>query len=509
MGQIKKIITSIVLITITTGLIGCGSVSKDSKQENYEGRTFYEIFVRSFNDSDGDGTGDLKGVSEKLDYLEELGVKGIWLMPINEATSYHGYDVEDYYSIEKDYGSMEDLENLIEEAHKRDIKVVMDLVINHTSTENEWFKSAKQGENSEYRDYYLWSSNMNDKGKTSAMQTKPWVQNGDKNELYYAIFWSGMPDLNFDNPKVVDETKKIAKFYLDKGIDGFRLDAAKWIFNEKDKNIAFWTDFNKYVKSVNSDAILLGEVWDNAPSIYEYTNCLDSFFEFSIGNHVKDRIMGESISSFVNDYKSVEEIYKEENKDFIISTFLTNHDQVRMMTLLKDDFKMKMAATMNLTLPGTPFIYYGEETGTIGQKPDEKLREPFAWDSKDKTKNASWEDISSDLNKVSVDVQEKDEDSILNFYKQLIKVKNNYKSLRYGEVDSIDTDNRNVLAMIRTYEKETSYVLINGSEDEAKVEIPKGSYEVLFSTKNGYNKNLKSNGNITLDKQTIMIITKK
>lgn len=228
--------------------------------KNYEGRVFYEIFVRAFYDSDGDGIGDLKGVIQKLDYLEDLGVKGIWLMPITKSSSYHGYDTEDYYTMEEDYGTLEDLQKLIEEAHKRDIKVVMDLVINHTSSNHPWFLEAKEDKESKTRDYYIWTDDMSKKIEDSPMGRIAWAQNPERDELYYAMFWEGMPDLNFDNQEVVEEVQDIAKFYLDKGIDGFRLDAAKWIFLEKEENVAFWQNFREYVRSINPEAILVGEV---------------------------------------------------------------------------------------------------------------------------------------------------------------------------------------------------------------------------------------------------------
>lgn len=280
MKKFKRLMTTFILMIFSITALGCGnSLKEDTTQKNYEGRTFYEIFVRSFNDSNGDGIGDIKGVTEKLDYLENLGIKGIWLMPIFKANSYHGYDVIDYYSIQDEYGTMDDLKDLLEEAHKRDIKVIIDLVLNHTSTENEWFKEARAAENSPYRNYYIWTKDMSKATSISAMNTKEWSQNGDKNELYYSIFDSKMPDLNFDNEEVVKEVKKIAKYYLEEGVDGFRLDAARWIFNEKSKNISFWSDFNNYVKSVNKDATLVAEVWDAPSNIAEYTNCFDSFFE--------------------------------------------------------------------------------------------------------------------------------------------------------------------------------------------------------------------------------------
>lgn len=508
MRKIKGFIAILTLLIFSVSIAGCGKVSVNTEQKNYEGRAFYEIFVRSFNDSNGDGIGDLKGVTEKLDYIKDLGVKGIWLMPINKATSYHGYDVDDYYSIEDDYGTMDDLQELLDEAHKRDIKVIMDLVVNHTSVNNKWFLDASKGKDSEFRDYYVWSDDMAKKNSSSAMGTKPWSQNGTKNELYYSIFWSGMPDLNMDNPKVVQEIKNVAKFYLDKGMDGFRLDAAKWIFDEKSKNVAFWKDFNEYIKSVNKEAVTVGEVWDSAYNTVEYTDCLDSFFEFSMGEYVTSRLSDKSIGNFIDDYNGIASMFKDNNSNFVMATFLRNHDQVRIMDVLNDDFKMKVAATMNLTLPGTPFIYYGEELGMKGGKPDENIRQPFLWDSKDMSKNTSWQKITNDPSKLAVDVAENDKESILNFYKAILKVKNNYKSLRYGEAAAIKCDNPDVMTMVRTFEDETTYVIANESDKESQVTIPKGTYEVLYSNDNREAK-IKSNDSITVKAKEIMIITKK
>ena len=509
MKNLKRIIAIFsVSIFIALTFVGCGSVPKDTTQKSYDGRAFYEIFVRSFNDSNGDGIGDLKGVSEKLDYLQELGVKGIWLMPINESSSYHGYDVDDYYSIEKDYGSLEDLQELIAEAHKKDIKVIMDFVVNHTSVNNQWFINAKEGKDSKYRDYYIWTDDMTKINQMSPMNTKSWSQNGNKNELYYSIFWKGMPDLNMDNPEVVKEVKNIAKFYLDKGLDGFRVDAAKWVFLEKNKNVAFWKDFNDYIKSINKDSILVGEVWDSPYNTVDYTNSLDSFFEFSMGDYIIDRISGYNISGFPEDYNGVADIYKDANSKFVMAPFLKNHDQARVIGSFNEDFQMKMAATMYLTLPGTPFIYYGEETGMTGSGADEKKREPFIWDSSDKSKNTSWEAITNNVSKVAVDVQKDDKDSLLNFYKAILNVRNNYSSLRYGTVKTIKTDDNNIMAMERSYEDQTAYVLINGNDKAGNAEIPEGKYEVIYSN-SGKKDTVKSSGKFEIDKDGILIMIKK
>ena len=533
MKKLKRIITIFsILIFISLTFVGCDNSSKENSEnrddgslirsdmslslsadattsKNYDGRAFYEIFVRSFNDSNGDGIGDLDGVTAKLDYLEELGIKGIWLMPINESSSYHGYDVDDYYSIESDYGSMEDLEELIAEAHKRDIKVIMDLVINHSSINNKWFINAREGEDSEYRDYYIWTDDMTRANEKTSMGTDVWNRNGSKKELYNSIFWSGMPDLNMDNPEVVQEVKNIAKLYLDKGIDGFRMDAAKWIFMETDKNVAFWKDFNSYIKSVNKDSILVGEVWDEPENMLPYTEGVDSFFEFSIGDNISDGINGNSISEFPDEYNKVANLYKDANSEFVMAPFLRNHDQARVIDSFKDKFQMKMASVMYLTLPGTPYIYYGEEIGMSGGKPDERIREPFVWDSSDMSKNTSWEMIlSTDTLKVAINVEEADKNSLLNFYKDILKVRNNYPSLRYGEVKSVKTDDNNIMAMERSYKDEITYVLINGNSKVGSAEVPKGDYKVVYSNK-GKKDIINSNGNFDVEKDEILIIIKK
>lgn len=498
-----KGVSLILLVAIFFALRGCSNAN--SEQKNYEGRTFYEIFVRAFNDSDGDGIGDLKGVVEKLDYLEDLGVKGIWLMPITKSPSYHGYDTEDYYSIDEDYGTVNDLKELIKEANKRDIKVVMDLVLNHTSIEHPWFKEAREDENSKYRDYYIWSDEMNKISESSAMGTKPWTKNGSKDELYYSIFWSGMPDLNMDNQEVVKEIKDIAKYYLDMGIDGFRLDAAKWVFTEKEKNLDFWADFNSYVKSINKDVILVGEVWDNPYSIYDYAKSLDSFFEFSLGTSIVEKLFSGSIASIPDIYNDCEELYKGENEDFIISTFLSNHDQNRVMSKLKDEVSVKMAAAIYLTLPGTPYIYYGEEIGMTGVKPDERIREPFIWSGTDFSKNTSWIESTNNTSKVALDIQKDDKNSLYNLYKDILTVKNENPSLRYGKVEGIDVGNKSVLVMERTYEKDRILVIVNSSKVEESILLDNRVYKVLYCNENKQ-VNSKIRKEITLAPGEILII---
>lgn len=485
----KKIGIALIVVIMATLFFGCDvqsiaqkPVVKQEQNQGYNGRVFYEIFVRAFNDSNKDGIGDLKGVTEKLDYLsKDLGVKGIWLMPINSSPSYHGYDVNDYYNINKDYGSVEDLKELIIEAHKRDIMVIMDLVINHTSNQHPWFLEASKDKTSQYRDYYVWGDKNTNTNETSLIGSNPWTQLGD--DYYYSIFWSGMPDLNFDNKTVREEIKKTSKFYLDMGIDGFRLDAAMHIYPETDKNLTWWKEFNDYVKSQNSKAVLVGEVWTDTDNISNYMKSLDSCFDFPAGKEIIDDINGGSVSTLAMNLKNIYNTYEKENNTYIDSPFLTNHDMNRVMSSLNDSEKCKVAAAILLTLPGTPYIYYGEETGMEGTKPDEKLREPFIWNNKDTSKNSSWENSLNDVNKIAVNIQMADKNSIFNFYKALIGIRNESDVLKYGTFEEVKVNNVNILAYKRVKDEKEVYVYINISKDNIKEQVSFNQVSILYSNK--------------------------
>lgn len=475
----KSIGIFLIMCLISTLFFGC-SVKTFAQKETYKGRVYYEIFVRSFNDSNGDGIGDLKGVTQKLDYLKDLGVTGIWLMPINPSPSYHGYDITDYYNINKDYGTLNDFKELIKEAHKRNIDVIMDFVINHTSSEHPWFQEASKDKNSKYRNYYVWADKNTDVNEVSAINTNPWTKLGD--DYYYSIFWSGMPDLNYDNSAVRDEMKKAAKFYLDMGVDGFRLDAAMHIYKEADKNLAWWKEFNNYVKSVNKKAVLVGEVWTNTDVIAQYMKSLDSCFNFPESDGIMKAISDGSAGNVTDQLKSAYDTYKAQNPNYIDSPFLTNHDMDRVMSKLNGDVDgAKKAAAVLLTLPGTPFIYYGEETGMEGQGKDENKREPFIWDNKDTSKNTSWETNDNDPDKIAVNVQEKDKNSLLNFYKQMIELRNKSNILQNGSFDTVETQSDSILAYKRVLDNKQIYVFINLGNDAEKENTNVKGYKVLYS----------------------------
>ena len=258
---------------------------------------YYEIFVRSWYDSDGDGTGDLNGVTAKLDYLKSLGVDGIWLMPINPSPSYHGYDITDYEAINPQYGTMADFERLLREAHQRGIKVVLDLVINHTSDESPWFKAA-QDPHSPYRHWYEWATPATDLKAISATGGPLWHATPD-GDHYLGVFVAQMPDLDYDTPAVRAEMIKVGRFWLDKGVDGFRLDAAQHIYDDREtdadnpvalkKNLAWWREFHQGIDVSNPHAWLVGEVArQNPDDLTPWMGALDAVFDFPLAIRLVD-----------------------------------------------------------------------------------------------------------------------------------------------------------------------------------------------------------------------------
>ena len=446
-----------VILTILLGLtIGCKEEQKNEpkipqkmEQNNLkiENRVFYNVFIRSFFDSNGDGIGDLNGITEKLEYLKRLGINGLWLSPLHPSDSYHKYDVKSYKEIDPEYGTLEDFKNLIEEAHKRDIVVLIDLVINHTDDNHPWFQKALTGD-SYYRKFYHWQKKENviaDESHWHAQPSDGGINQSD--ELFYSFFGNGMPDLNYDYQPVRDEVKKIAKYWLDFGVDGFRIDAALHIYpfyvEESDRNmwksISWWQEFSAYVKTVKPHVFLVGEVWENESVASEFAKNAINNFNFSLSeklmNILKNEQDTEATAKWLSNYQ--DEI-KKIRPDFVDAIFLSNHDQNRVASQLNGDLEqLKQAASIMMTLPGVPFLYYGEEIGMMGQKPDERIREPMIWyepgtTAKGQTK---WEPIEYNIpSKIkSAAAQWKDSTSLLNHYKQLIFMRQTQPAFTYGE----------------------------------------------------------------------------
>lgn len=457
---------------------------------------FYEIFVRSYADSDGDGIGDLKGATAKLDYLKDLGIEGIWLMPINPSPSYHGYDVTNYRDINPEYGTLEEMKTFVKEAHERGITVIIDLVINHTSQDHAWFKKALAGD-LQYKDYYVWSHEDTNISARGEWGQEVWHKAGD-NEYYEGVFWEGMPDLNFDNPDVRNEMIDIGKFWLGEiGVDGFRLDAAKHIYSKESSEIdeendhKWWREFRAEMEKVKPNVVLVGEVWDSATVVAPYLNDgLTSAFNFDLSSHILESVRSESDTGIVSSLTRIRDYFNNvSNGKYIDSTFITNHDMNRVMSELNGNIDQgKMAASLLLTLPGNPFIYYGEETGLFGTKPDEEIREPFLWTrDENAAEQTKWEPLkhNQDFETRSVEAQLEDRNSLLNHYKNMIHVRRSDKVLIEGEIKTSLTQEEGVLIFKRTADESSMLVIHNlsGEEKEFTLSEKESEYtEVYYKT---------------------------
>ncbi|MCA9966031.1 MAG: DUF3459 domain-containing protein [Anaerolineales bacterium] len=441
-------------------------------------RVFYEIFVRSFYDSNGDGIGDFNGIIEKLDYLndgnpntsDDLGITGIWLMPITVSPSYHGYDVVDYFNVEPDYGTKEDFQRLLEEAHKRDIKVIIDLVLNHTSVEHPWFQDAVNNPDSPYRDFYIWADSP--PGYSSPWGSPVWHHSNTG--FYYGVFWEGMPDLNYENPDVTTEMQKVIRFWLeDMGVDGFRLDAIKHLIEDGSiqentpATHAWFEAFHDFYKSINPDAFTVGEAWSDTAEVVEYIGDeVDVAFEFDNANAIIQSAKGERASFIENAQKKIALAYPANQ----YATFISNHDQVRLMSLLLGDFgRAKTAASLLLTEPGLPFLYYGEEVGQAGRKPDDRLRTPMQWDSSNNagftTAQAAWNIPQTNYASFNVADQTDDPDSLLSHYRALIQLRDRSEALQVGDWQPVRTGISSLYAFLRRTENQTLLVMINMGEE--------------------------------------------
>ena len=433
---------------------------------------FYEIFVRSFRDSDGDGIGDFNGITEKLDYLQELGIKGLWLMPINPSPSYHGYDVTDYYGVNPDFGTMDDFKNLLEEAHKRDIKIIIDLVMNHTSSKHPWFQSALTP-GSEYYDWYVWSET--DPGTLGPWGAKAWYR-ASNGQYYYAIFWDQMPDLNYENPAVRDEMKKATSFWLDDvGVDGFRLDAVRYVVEsdqlaDSKANHAFLEEWGDYYRSINPRAFSVGEAWTDNANVKKYTDTnteLDSAFNFDMSDAMSTLNQGNTTSFRFVLQTTIRDFPEQDN-----ANFLTNHDMPRVMNILgvDKDQKARLAAGILLTLPGIPFIYYGEEIGMSGTKPDELIRTPMQWNDQQGagfTDGTPWEPVNADYTTVNVADQTGDAASLLEHYREFIQLRNEHSALRIGKTYVAEANSKKLVSYLRVNSDEAVLIVINIDSEPA------------------------------------------
>ncbi len=518
-------ILALLLLLSACLLSGCGREPMvDPIDDNY--RTFYQIFVGSFSDANGDGIGDIRGIINRMDYLNDgdinsgksLGVQGIWLSPIFSSPSYHKYDAKDYYQIDWRFGEEKDLVELIQLCHSRNVKLILDMAINHTSNQHEWFVNFKEARmkgdtENKYYDYYSCVTDAEKKGGVT-------YQKIAGVDCYYECNFSGdMPELNFDNPEVRQAMLDVAKYYLDLGIDGFRFDAVKYIYyGDTQGSVAFWEWYMKELRTIKPDIYCVGECWSGEGEILEYYKAMNCFnFAMSQAEGVAaSAAKGLSIATFTNYVESYQDKVQAANLEGMPMSFLSNHDMDRIAGAFVTENYMKLAANLYLLSPGSPVIYYGEEIGMRGSRgsagTDANRRLAMLWGDEDTIKDPvgstypAGKQIDSTVAK-----QLEDENSMYNYYCDLIAIRHRYPAIARGQYNAIDGGAKKFGGFIVEYEGENLVILHNISSEEVSVDI--GSLAAL----DGYalselcevigvnNASLKGN-NLTVGAQTTVIL---
>jgi glycosidase len=435
----------------------------------------YEIFVRSFFDSDGDGIGDLRGLTQKLDYVNDgnsrsarsLGAKCIWLMPVDASPSYHGYDVKNYYRVNPEYGSNADFKRLVAAAHRRGIRVLVDLVLNHASSEHPYFKEAVHDPASPHRSWFRFTPSA--PAERGPWGQQVWHKSPERDEYYYGIFYSGMPDLNYENPDVRAEAARVARFWLNEmGVDGFRLDAVPYLVEENGAlaNTAgthsVLREFAASVRRTAPGAFTVGEVWDSIGTMLPYyPDQLDAYFAFELSDALLDAVRTSTAQNLLAKYVRMQRAVPATR----YSPFQRNHDQTRTVTALGGDLRAaRLSAELLLTLPGLPFVYYGEELGMTGDKPDERLRTPMHWTrgrAAGFTTGAAWEPLQPDSATANVAVQNADPASLLNHYRRLIRLRASNRALGAGDFLPLESSDPAVAAFLRRDGRRAVLVVAN------------------------------------------------
>ena len=450
-------------------------------------RVFYEIFVGSFSDSDGNGIGDLKGIINRMDYLNDgdpdsglsLGVEGIWLTPIFKSPTYHKYDVSDYYTIDPQFGTMDDLKELIALCHERNVKLILDLVINHTASNHQWFldftKAHQKGDTEDpYYDFYSWGTQARLSGRTFSRIS-------GSSDYYECNFWGGMPELNYDNEAVREEMLKVAKFYLDMGIDGFRFDAAKYIYYGQDSvSEKFWSWYISELKKIKPEVYTVAEVWDSdsiTQMYYPALNCFNFTVAQSGGMYADVTKLG-NVNTLTNYTESYLKKVQELRADAMFVPFLANHDTDRAAGYLTvASGYAKVAANLMILGPGSPFLYYGEEIGIKGSRgsanTDADRRLAMLWGDGDSVKDPS-EATYNQKNQQSngtVASQIGDGDSLYNYYKKLIMIRNANPEIARGEYTSLNLEGTNVGGFIASLDGSLCMVLHNTTNKSVTLDL--------------------------------------
>ena len=491
----KKILIAFSLacaILLSATASGCNSEetpksNSDPVNDNY--RTFYQIFVGSFSDSNGDGFGDLRGIINRIDYLNDgnvnsetsLGVQGIWLSPIFSSPSYHKYDAKDYYKIDWRFGEEKDLKELIDLCHERNVKLILDLAINHTSSQHEWFLKFKEARmnNDTENEYYDFYSCVTTAEKVGGIQ---YQKIASVDAWFECNFDGGMPELNFDNPKVREAMLNVAKYYIDLGVDGFRFDAIKYIYyGNTEKSVEFWEWYMEELRKIKPDIYAVGECWSGESEILSYYSAMDCFnfamsqAEGTVATAAKGN---SSIFRFTNYIEAYQKKVLEKNPNGMVMPFLSNHDMDRIAGVFVTDNNMKMAANLYLLCAGSPVIYYGEEIGMRGSRgsvsTDANRRLAMLWGDEDTVKDPVGATYSADK-QISTTVSDQlgDENSMYRYYCKLLTVRHNYPAIPRGNYTAVDCGEKNLGGFIIEYEDETLLLLHNTSSEEISYDLSK------------------------------------
>lgn len=518
------------------------------KKDWYKELVVYQIWPRSFCDGDGDGIGDLKGVYSKLDYLQSLGVNAIWFSPLYPTPNAdYGYDIADYRDINPEYGTLDDFKMVLEGAHERGMKVIMDLVVNHTSDEHEWFKESLKGEDNPYHDYYFWRKGKDDKKPPnnwlSTFEGGAWEYNADLDKYYLHVFAKKQPDLNMDNPKVREEVKDIMRYWLDMGVDGFREDVITFISKAEGLPNGFplpaatgiehykkGPHLDEYLKEFREDVINKYDCFVVAegpmmttsfalPYITEGPNkTLDMMFHFQ---HMEADCL---VTDWVKVPFSLKKMkgafsrwqYQLHNKGWN-ALYIENHDHPRIINRYGSlDYRVesgKMLAAMYILQCGTPFIYQGQEIGMtnvelsrldefkdvltfnnhklfkkLGYNEErfvkhankvsrETARSPVQWSAEENagfTSGTPWFNICANYKEVNVEEAEKDQNSILHFYRKLIKFKKENQVAIYGKYKEYYPNSSSLYVYERVLNNEKILVICSFKENSVKFKSPAG-----------------------------------
>ncbi len=451
----------------------------------YRHAVFYELYVRSFQDSDGDGIGDFRGATSRLDYLKSLGVDALWLMPIMPTPfKDSGYDIADYRGINPDYGTLADFDEFLAEARKRGIRVVIDLVLNHTSDQHAWFQESRSSKDNPKADWYVWSDAPDPPDNPCGLQqpifgTTPWAFDATRNQYYFHRFYAEQPDLNYRNPEVVKATLDVARFWLDRGVDGFRCDVIALLHESKDgcdllpETKDYIRDLRKIVDGYPG-AVLVAESTDFDDASAYFGNGSDMFhmaFNFAYGYLWGFDFTGGKSKRLYEVFTKVLANYPPGSQDALV---IGSHDVVRSSTAVKKyPWSTRRAAEIQMFLRGTPFVYYGEELGLLpGQATVVDLRDaartPMPWETgpgQGFTTGSPWIPFGPDADRLSVASQQADPSSTLAFYRGMLALRRGHAVWGTGALKLLPLDNERVFAFARENDEEAYLVAINLTDE--------------------------------------------